>query len=79
MHTCLQTHVTLRHAHFRCMCVPPLSDSSIPQKNTTSQLAAIDTIANYAALSKYFVVTAPETVHQDTGLTRDAKTYLGRG
>lgn len=53
--------------------------SSIPQKNKSSQLAAIDSIANYAALSKYFVVTAPETTHVDTGLPCDAKSYLGRG
>ena len=55
------------------------SYSSIPQKNQTAQLAAIDTIANYAALSKYFVVTAPSTYHVNTGRVCDAKSYLGRG
>ena len=58
---------------------PTCSYSSIPQKNKSAQLAAIDSIANYAALSKYFVVTAPDTVHADTGLACDANTYLGRG
>lgn len=53
--------------------------SCIPQKNKSSQLAAIDSIANYAALSKYFIVVAPETTHHNTGLTCDAQTYLGRG
>jgi len=53
--------------------------SSIPQKNKSAQLAAIDSIANYAALSKYFIVVAPETIHCNTGLRCDAQTYLGRG
>ena len=53
--------------------------SSIPQKNTSAQLAAIDSIANYAALSKYFIVVAPETIHCNTGLRCNAQTYLGRG
>jgi len=53
--------------------------SSIPQKNRSSQTAAIDTIANYAALSKYFVVTAPAATHADTGLSCNVSTYLSRG
>ena len=57
----------------------PTDYSSIPQKNASAQLSAIDSIANYAALSKHFIVTAPETVHTDTGLACNAATYLGRG
>lgn len=56
-----------------------LDYSSIPQKNQSSQLLAIDTIANYAALSKYFIVAAPETFHVDTGLPCDTASYLNRG
>ena len=56
-----------------------LDYSSIPQKNKSSQLAAIDSIANYAALSKQFIVVAPETTHYNTGMPCDAKSYLGRG
>ena len=58
---------------------PPVSYSSIPQKNKSSQLAAIDSIASYAALCKYFIAVAPATIHANTGLQCDAQTYLGRG
>ena len=58
---------------------PACSYSSIPQKNKSSQLAAIDSIAGYAALCKYFIAVAPATIHANTGLQCDAQTYLGRG
>jgi len=53
--------------------------SSIPQKNESSQLSAIDSIGNYAALSKHFIVVAPETIHCNTGDLCDSQTYRGRG
>ena len=58
---------------------PTRSYSSIPQKNKSAQLAAIDSIASYAALCKYFIAVAPATMHYNTGLQCDAQTYLGRG
>ena len=52
---------------------------SIPQKNVTSKLAAIESIAVYACCSRYFVTCAPETTHADSGIVCNPASYLNRG
>lgn len=52
---------------------------SIPQRTHATQLQAISSIATYAAISKFFIIVAPETTHADTGVPLGANSYLSRG
>ena len=52
---------------------------SIPQKNLSMRLAAINTLGVFSSLAKYFVVIAPEAVHKDTGAPMNKRTYSRRG
>ena len=55
-----------------------LDYSSMPQKNPVLQKLAIDTLSVYASVCKFFVVIAPETVHE-SGKVCDAHSYSRRG
>ena len=53
---------------------------AIPQSNSRCKSLAIETLPAYAALSKFFVIAAPETEFTDTpGRICDAGSYLKRG
>ena len=60
-------------------CAARDSYISIPQVNKDAQQAAINSIAIYAALSRYFVIVAPKTKHTNTMLPCGPESYLGRG
>jgi len=52
---------------------------SIPQKNVSMRLAAINTLGVFASICPYFIVVAPTTVHKDTHKPVNKDTYGRRG
>ena len=51
----------------------------VPQANKTLQMLAIESLAVYASLCKFFLVLAPSAVHVDTLKPCDTHTYSRRG
>ena len=52
---------------------------SIPQKNLTARLNAINSLGVFSSLMQHFVIIAPPTVHRDTALVCDKASYSRRG
>merc|ERR1719469_1078600 len=52
---------------------------SIPQKNPSMRLAAINTLGVFSSLAKYFIVIAPSCHHKDTGFSMNKRTSQRRG
>ena len=51
---------------------------SIPQKCSTAQKSAVEQLGTLASICSYFIVTAPETLHFNTGEICNRETYHER-
>jgi len=56
-----------------------LDYTSIPQKNVTARINAINSLGVFSSLAQHFIIIAPSAKHKDTGLICDKATYQRRG
>merc|ERR1712003_227575 len=69
----------VKQMHWRtssCFCW--VDYHSVPQLSKQLQTLAIKTLPFFASLSSIFVIVAPETVHDDTGIVCDFSSYKKR-
>jgi len=68
-----------KHAQSDLSCVRVWVDyASIPQKNRAEQRLAIASLPTFASCCDYFVVVAPDAVHQQTNSVCDSRSYRKR-